>query len=101
MKKLIVAVVLATLAGTTAFAQSYNPDCGSANIAPVYTPVNPNRAFAYRTNDRGGGYGAFAQVTGSVATGSPDRIIGFDGAIEGDPDPNIRFQLRREAQEGS
>jgi hypothetical protein len=52
MKKLILAAVLATLAGSTAFAQSYNPGYGTANIAPVYTPANPEDTFAYAPTGR-------------------------------------------------
>lgn len=50
MKKLILAAAVATLFGSSAFAQSYNPEFGTANIAPVYTPSNQ------------GGYGAYAQA---------------------------------------
>ncbi|HEY1473992.1 MAG TPA: hypothetical protein VGF53_07915 [Pseudolabrys sp.] len=94
MKKLILAAVLATLAGSTAFAQSYNPGYGSANIAPVYH----GGSLGHGANDSG--RGAYALATGPVTARSPRAIIGFDGAVENDPDPNIRFQLRREAQEG-
>jgi hypothetical protein len=94
MKKLILAAVLATLAGSTAFAQSYNPSFGTANIAPVYR----GGSFAYGANDSS--YGAYAQATGSAAIRSPHTLKGFDGTIEGDPDLNIVFQLHREAEEG-
>ena len=90
MKKLILAAVLATLAGSTAFAQSYNPQYGTGNVLP----------FAYAPTDRSSAISAYAQETGSVAMSSPRDVVRFDGAIGGDPDPNIRFQLRREAQEG-
>jgi hypothetical protein len=100
MKKLILAAVLATLAGSTAFAQPYNPGFGTANIAPVYTPANPGGAFAYAASDRSSANSAYAQEIDSIVTRSPRRMTRFDGAIEGDPDPNIAFQLHREAQEG-
>jgi hypothetical protein len=90
MKTLILAAVLATLAGSTAFAQSYNPQYGTGNVLP----------FAYAPADRSSANSAYAQETGSVATRSPHSMTGFGGAIVDDPDPNIRFQLRREAQEG-
>jgi hypothetical protein len=90
MKKLILAAVLATLAGSTAFAQSYNPQYGTGNVLP----------FAYAPTDRSSANSAYAQETGSVATRPPHRVTGFNGAIKGDPDPNIAFQLHRDAQEG-
>jgi hypothetical protein len=56
--------------------------------------------FAYRSNDRSNAYNAYAQAPGATAVRSRGRVTGFDGAIEADPDPNIQFQLHREAQEG-
>jgi len=103
MKKLILAAVLATLAGSSAFAQSYNPGYGTANIAPVYTPANPEGAFSYAPAGRvraADANSAYAQATGSIGMRSQHGLVGFDSAVEGDPDPNIAFQLHREAQEG-
>jgi hypothetical protein len=95
MKKLILAAVLTMLAGSTAFAQSYDPELGTANIAPA-----PDGMFAYRSNNRSNAYNAYAQAPGSTTMRSPSRVVGFDGAIKDDPDLNIVFQLHREAQEG-
>ncbi len=90
MKTLMIAAAFATLIGSSAFAQSYDPDMGSANIvaAPyAYTPVSGNEAFA--------------QAPVNQVSVRPSRpIVNFDGAVESDPDRNIRFELRREAQEG-
>ncbi len=96
MKKLILAAVLATLAGSAANAQSYSPGYGSGNIVP-----GPGGAFAYHQSfaaDRSA-RGAYAQAPGAMDLRT-SRIVGFDGAVEGDADPNIAFQLHREAQEG-
>ena len=111
MKKMILAAVLATLAGTSAFAQSYNPGYGSGNIAPNVTAANPDGVFRYpvQHSDRVAythrAHEAYAQaparafaqdVTGSVASrANADEF--YKGT---DPDPNIRFQLHREEQEG-
>lgn len=103
MKKLILAAVLATVAGAPAFAQSYNPGYGSGNIAPNVTSANPDGVFRYqpanqpalhaRVAYRQNGRAAFAQdITGSVA---PREF--YKGT---DPDPSIRAELRREEQEG-
>jgi hypothetical protein len=107
MKKLILAAVLATMAGTPAFAQSYSANYGTGNIAPNVTPANPDGVFRYpvqngervaqmhsaRAAHVRNGRAAFAQdVTGSV---EPREF--YKGT---DPDPNIRAELRREEQEG-
>ena len=103
MKKLILAAVLATVAGAPAFAQSYNPGYGSGNIAPNVTAANPDGVFRYqpvgeparhaRVAYTPRGHEAFAQdVTGA---GAPREF--YKGT---DPDPSIRAELRREEQEG-
>ena len=48
MKKLLIGMVLATVLGSAAFAQSYNAGFGTANIAPVQGSLEQ-------------GYGAYAQ----------------------------------------
>jgi hypothetical protein len=107
MKKMILAAVLATVAGAPAFAQSYNPGYGTGNIAPNVTQANPDGVFRYPVQHSGRvatthsaraaytrrGHEAFAQdVTGSV---EPREF--YKGT---DPDLNIRAELRREEQEG-
>jgi hypothetical protein len=105
MKKMILAAVLAMVAGTPAFAQSYSPGYGTGNIAPNVTQANPDGVFRYPVQNSAAasrsahvaytrrGHEAFAQdVTGSVA---PREF--YKGT---DPDPNIRAELRREEQEG-
>jgi len=99
MKKLIMAAALATVLASPAFAQAYDPDVGSGNIAPNYS-VEPGNdadhaAFARvhpRVLRHRGDLDAFARVGGGVVTP--------DGAVARDPDPNIQFQLNREAEEG-
>jgi hypothetical protein len=109
MKILIAAAVaLATLAASPAFAQSYDPDIGSGNIAPPsddpnYTAgVYQGGANAFAWSPYQGGYGAFAQVpVGRHHVQSAPAIYGLDGRFYGtDPDPNIRSQLRRESEQG-
>jgi hypothetical protein len=46
MKKLLTTVALLTVIGTPAFAQSYTPEFGTANIAPVVTNQDATSAFA-------------------------------------------------------
>jgi hypothetical protein len=46
MKKLLTTVALLTVIGTPAFAQSYTPEFGTANIAPVVTSQDATSAFA-------------------------------------------------------
>jgi hypothetical protein len=68
MKMLVAAVALATLVASPAFAQSYDPDLGSGNIAaPSDDPEVPSTVFS--GNPGGayaqaypGNYGAYAQV---------------------------------------
>ncbi len=46
MKKLILAAALAAALGAPAFAQSYNPELGTANIAPVVSSQQATSAYA-------------------------------------------------------
>ncbi len=69
MKKLILASILAVLAGTPAFAQAYNSSYGSGNIAPNVTPDNPTGVFRYKSaDDSANANSAYAQDrTGTIA----------------------------------
>jgi hypothetical protein len=53
MKKMILAAVLATLAGSSALAQSYSGGYGSGNIAPNVTAASPDGMFRYPTTEPG------------------------------------------------
>jgi hypothetical protein len=46
MKKLLTTVALLIAIGTPAFAQSYTPEFGTANISPVVTSQDATSAFA-------------------------------------------------------
>jgi opacity protein-like surface antigen len=107
MKKMILAAVLAILASTSAFAQSWSSNYGSGNIAPNVTAANPDGVFRYpfrhnaRVAHNRSAHEAYAQaperdMTGSVDSGATTREF-YKGT---DPDPNIRFELHREEQEG-
>jgi hypothetical protein len=91
MRTTLAAVALATIIASPAFAQSYDPDLGSGNIAAQVT------APALRSTPYVGAHGAYAQVPhrGPVAGHSFNRNRGAF-----DPDPNIRFQLNRESEQG-
>ena len=89
MRTTIAAVALATIIASPALAQSYDPSVGSGNIAaqvtaPRYTPYV-------------GAHGAYAQVP----RGAPLAGYSFNRNRRSfDPDPNIRFQLNRESEQG-
>jgi hypothetical protein len=111
MKKMILAAVLATLAGTPAFAQAYSAGYGTGNIAPNVTPANPDGIFRYPAQHSGrvaytrSAHEAYAQAPARAfardVTGSVVSRANTDEFYKGtDPDPNIRFQLHREEQEG-
>jgi hypothetical protein len=107
MKFLVAAAVaLATLVASPAFAQSYDPDLGSGNIAPPSDDPNYTAGVyqggynAFAWSPAQGGYGAFAQVPAGRHFRTPSAIYGLDGRIYNDPDPNIRSQLRRESEQG-
>src|SRR5262245_25641109 len=90
MKTTIAAVLLATAIASPAYAQSYDPSVGSGNI------VQPSAARSLQLK-LNAAQGAYAQVgrSGTVLRRS------FDNNYVGtDPDPNIRFQLNREAEHG-
>jgi len=89
MRTIIAAAALATIVASPAFAQSYDPSVGSGNIAPRVTAPAPR--VLYR-----GAHGAFAQVPYRAPVGHS-----FNGNRRSfDPDPNIQFQLNREAEQG-
>ena len=81
MKKLMTAVVLATLISGSAFAQSYEPNRGSGNI------IDP--IWAHTNN---------ASVTAAPVTKSaPSEKVYFGGKVIGqDPDANVRLMLERD-----
>jgi len=92
MKMFITAAALATVLASPAFAQSYDPDVGSGNIAPpvyAHAPRAADQAHARAPQDS---LGAFARVGHGT--------VMWDGDVARDPDPNIQFQLNREAEEG-
>ena len=107
MKKMILAAVLATLAGSTAFAQSYSGSTGTGNIAPNVTAANPDGVFRYpvqhsaRVANTRSANQAYAQAPGRDVTGSVGSRASSVEFYKGtDPDQNIAFQLHREEQEG-
>jgi hypothetical protein len=98
MKMLAAAVALAALVASPAFAQSYDPDIGTGNIAP------PSDDPAYVAAPQGD-FGAFARVPEGGHTVHSHRasqgIYDLQGHFYGtDPDPNIRWQLNRESEQG-
>jgi len=91
MKKFLLVGAVAMLLGTAAFAeegedvaQSYNPDFGTGNVLPA-----PDSGVS-------GALDARAQAPRSAVRHPRNRALNNG---ETDPDPNIRFQLRREQQE--
>jgi len=84
MKKSIAAAVLATALASPALAQS-DPNLGSRPI------VSPQSAPASRT--------AHQPNVAAFAAGGGGTML-WDGAVARDPDPNVQFQLHREAEQG-
>jgi hypothetical protein len=90
MKKLFVITAVATLFGTAAFAeenvaQSYSHDFGTGNVLPA---PDSGAAGALDARAQAGPHPAVRQKRSRTLSNG-----------ETDPDPNIRFQLRRELQE--
>ena len=83
MKNLVTAVALATLIASPAFAQSYDPDLGTGNIAPA--PYAHNRSSAFARAPRG-----------EVVSQRSNAVTDENGQVQADPDLNIRSQLQRE-----
>ena len=85
MKNLVTAIALATLVASPAFAQSYDPDLGTGNIAPA--------PYAQTVS----GASAFAQAPRGAVTSSQSNVVTDEnGHVQADPDLNIRSQLQRE-----
>jgi hypothetical protein len=85
MKKLIAAAVLATAMASPAFAQS-DPNLGSKPV--VFPQSAPGSRAAARQPD-----------AAAFAGRNPGTML-WDGAVARDPDPNIQYQLHREADQG-
>ena len=89
MNKLVTAAALASFLVSPAFAQSYDPDVGSGNVAP---PPGYARTSVEHLRDGRGLY-----LSAPHAFTRADRRAMEVGS---DPDPNIQFQLHRESQQG-
>ena len=102
MRKFLAAAVLATAFASPALAQSYDPELGTGNIAPL-ARGNVVSSNVVASADRGAA-SAYARVdfaaprarsVGSAATDS-EHVVMFGSRVLGrDPDPFIRSQLLR------
>ena len=96
MKTMLLAAAALFIAAP-AFAQSYDPEVGSGNIAPAQAaPVYQGVHGAYQ-----GAQGAYARVpTGTRVPGAsqaPNAVYDEHGKLIGaDPDPNVRLQLQKD-----
>jgi hypothetical protein len=96
--KTILLVATALTVASPAFAQSYDPSVGSGNIARAQSAPQP----VYR-----GAEGAFARVApGATHRRAPHAAVQeptypvydeYGHYVGADPDPNVRFQLHRDA----
>ena len=97
-------MLLATAAlvlATPAFAQSYDPSVGSGNI--VQAPAARPGVYMQFAPQAYGDQGAFAQVRPGNARlrsqATPFTVYDDYGHVIGaDPDPNVRLQLRKDAE---
>ena len=104
MKKLISTVALVTVLATPAFAQAWDPDVGSGNIAPPPYGETLNGASIYQ-ND---GMNARAEAPrravrahhAGKTSAKASKSVYFDGQKVGaDPDISVRAELRRDNEE--
>jgi len=107
MKMLIAAAAFATLVASPAFAQSYDSDLGTGNIAPYPTKqalVAQDGSNAYAQSFRRtmrGPHKATRKAHRHIGTSNAWDAYNFQGSTDAtDPDPNIRFQLNRESLQG-
>ena len=98
MKKLLMSAALLTVLASPAFAQSYNPGYGTGNPMPTPPSWQAQNNGVAASADRG----AFAYaprglrgVRAEAAQSEPD-VYAYGHDVGTDPDPNIRFQLRRD-----
>ncbi len=97
MKKLLTIMAVLTVVATPALAQSYDPSIGSGNVVANPAAVGHQTAASAVHQDA---RSAFARVLPG-ASQSPSAAYDEQGNLVGtDPDPNIRFQLNREAEQG-
>jgi hypothetical protein len=103
MNRFLAAMAIATLVGSPALAQSWDPDVGSGNIAPAPYGETDTGASIYQHD--GAGFDARAEAPRHRAKSSraklekSDVVIDEAGNVEQDPDLNIRSQLLREDNE--
>lgn len=92
MNKFFAAVALATLVGTPALAQSYDPDVGTGNIAPApYVAAQATEGFqAMAQAPRHYAPALGASAPQSDVRDSQGNVVGAD------PDINIRSELQRD-----
>jgi hypothetical protein len=103
-KKLIIGAALAAALASPAFAQSYTPDYGTGNV--INQPaLEYNGGGADITGSVGDSYALSPRAATQRLRGvraqamSPnDSDVVYEGGqyIGRDPDPNVRFQLRRD-----
>ena len=76
MKKLIAAAAVATALASPAFAQSYDPDVGSGNIAPPLNAHAPRGAFHAYAGSQDRVLGAFDRVGRGSTVIRPSAVTG-------------------------
>jgi hypothetical protein len=94
MKTMLLAAAALFIAAP-AFAQSYDPEVGSGNIAPAQAaPVYQGAQGAYARVPTG------TRVPGARIPGAsqaPNAVYDEHGKLIGaDPDPNVRLQLQKD-----
>ncbi|MGA8395350.1 MAG: hypothetical protein WB752_06840 [Pseudolabrys sp.] len=103
MKKLLVSAVLSAMLASPAFAQSYNAGYGTGNLInlPALEHDGPSasagEAYASAPPRASARHRRHARTQETTSPNDPYAIYDESGQYVGrDPDPNVRFELRRD-----
>lgn len=102
MKTLVIGAAFATLLASSAFAQSYNPEDGSANVInePALAQNGGDvtgalgNVYAYSSAPVRARHGRGLRAQASAVNGTAVYVAGQ--YVGQDPDPNVRLELRRD-----
>lgn len=105
-KKIFVAAAFVTIIAAPAFAQSFDPEIGSANVLSfAYAPTGHggNNAYAHSSANRTyadhSAKSAYAKAPAAIDSESMD-VINNGEVVGSDPDPFIRLMLKHESDRG-
>ena len=104
INRFLAAMAIATVIGSPALAQSWDPDVGSGNIAPAPYGETDTGASIYEHDGRGFDAHAeaprrSAKVYHSNKSRASNQVLDDNQVVGADPDINVRSELMRDNKE--